>query len=133
MFADGVDGAPLQLLIARRTGNTIAAPIAATGAGLKVEVDIDGADELLVMLVNTATAGESLRPNLCVGDEAEVATCTAKYRPVQMMPTDQGGCAATPTAPTASTVLVVLLAMVSLLDHRRRRARARTAAPSRSS
>ncbi len=131
VFADGVDGAPLRLLIARRTGDTIAAPVAATGAGL--DVDVDGADELLVLLVNTAPSGESLRPNLCIGDEVEVATCTAKYRPVQTMPTEPGGCAAAPTAPTTSTALVVLLAMVSLLDHRRRRARARTAAPSRSS
>jgi hypothetical protein len=43
--------------------------------GAVVDVGVD--DELLVLLVNARQQGQGARPTLCIGDEDEVAACTA--------------------------------------------------------
>lgn len=136
VMPDGVDGSNITVGVALRTGNIVASPITGAAAkGATIAFDASGAEEVIFFFVNTAKSGESVRPSLCLGDPVEVAACVAKYEPPPTTPPGgDGGCNTTSSPPTtAATLLLTAAAMVSLLDYRRRlRARARTAAPSRS-
>lgn len=41
----------------------------------ELEAEVEGADEVIALVTNTAGGGESARPVLCLGDPAEVARC----------------------------------------------------------
>ncbi len=63
-----VDG--LALALAVRRGNTITIAPGATA-------DTGGADEVTLIVINTAMSGDSRRPGLCIGSHDEVAACQA--------------------------------------------------------
>ncbi len=124
VFDAGIDGAPLKLLVALRTGDAIATPVASTD-GKTLAVDVGSADEAIFYLVNTATSGESLRPALCLGAPDEVEACAKQYRPATtpMMPSDQGGCRVAGDGELDASLLVVaavLLVLGARIARRRR-------------
>lgn len=117
----GVDGSPLRLALAVRRGDVVSEPTLAD-ATLAAEVDAAGADEVIVVVVNTARSGESLRPGVCAGAPDEVAACLAELgAPVEMMPAEMGGCTFTPASRSASATAItfVLLALALALLRRR--------------
>ncbi len=70
------DGMTLFLLpIDLNAGPKELVSVSDVAAGGIVDLGID--DELLVLLVNARQQGQGARPTLCIGDEAEVAACTA--------------------------------------------------------
>jgi len=62
-------------------------------------LDCHGAEEVVVALVNTAQAGESVRGRLCVGGQAEIAPCLPPSA-VAEPSADAGGADADPAART---------------------------------
>ena len=66
--------ADLQVFIALRTGNEVTWPMPAA-AGPR---DTAGADEVIVLVVNSALEGQSKRPGLCIGEpQEELPSCIA--------------------------------------------------------
>ena len=113
---DGVDSTQLRLRVALRTGNQIAAPKESTD-GKTLAIDVGSAEEAIFMLVNTKTSGESIRPALCIGTEAEVAACATPYRPDQPIttpPVNSGGCNAAPRGNLDGAALLIGLVMMAL-------------------
>jgi hypothetical protein len=126
-FAPGAaDTAPLRLALAPRQGNQIGEPVLAD-ATLRAAIDGAGADEVVLLLSNTATSGESLRPSVCIGDAAEVAACRAALGAVDEPPpmTPMGGCTLGGAAAGWPAVLLLAIA-AALLRRRRYPARGRT-------
>ena len=77
-FVGGVTPAtPVRLSLVARTGARLGpfvdVPLGAAGA--PPAVDTSGADELIVLAVNTATSGDSEKGTLCAGAPDEVAPC----------------------------------------------------------
>ncbi|MSP61627.1 MAG: hypothetical protein EXR72_15095 [Myxococcales bacterium] len=122
----------MRLALTTRRGDAIADPVLA-GADLTATVDATGADEVIVVIVNSAQVGESERPAVCVGDGAEVAACRAKLAPMmpmdmappsEMPPAGMGGCVVGRSGHSRSVVLALLLFVV-LAAHRIRTRRDR--------
>jgi hypothetical protein len=74
-------GADIKLALATRTGNVISAPSFADDANAGTDVDTSTADDLIVVVANTAQSGESQKPGLCAGDAAERDACKAQLAP----------------------------------------------------
>ncbi|MDI1447531.1 MXAN_6640 family putative metalloprotease [Polyangium sp. 6x1] len=79
--ADQVDG--LALLVTTRAGTTIGPVVRALDVRAGVDpIDTSSADDLVVVVVNTAPSGTSRKPTLCVGTPDEVDACkTAVQNP----------------------------------------------------
>ena len=124
------DGASaLRLALAVRRGNTIEAPVVAE-ASLDATVSCDGADEVIVLVVNTAQTGESQKPTVCAGDADEVDACRvqAGAAPLKPAPTPEpmksGGCStASGPAPVTAGGPIALGLLVVLAFARRQRCR----------
>jgi hypothetical protein len=82
-----------RMAIAVRTGNVISAPILADDMQ-HASAATDGADELLVVVANTAQMGESEKPALCAGDADETAACVKQLTPAPpvVMGMSSSGC-----------------------------------------
>lgn len=112
-------GAPLKLAVATRKGNLVSDPILADQS-LRVSADTSGADELIVVVANTAQSGESLKPGLCAGDPSEVDSCRAQFTPdmgTAMPGGSSGGCSH--GGASARLQLWVLLLLVVPLRRKR--------------
>jgi hypothetical protein len=108
--------ASLRLALAVRRGNTVEEPILAD-ASLRATANTDGADELLVVVANTAQSGESSKPGLCAGDTAEVDACRVQLgATTPMMTQPSGGCA---VGGHANTFPLWFLVAVLLVRRRR--------------
>jgi MYXO-CTERM domain-containing protein len=95
--------------------------------------DVDGADSLVVIVVNGAQAGDSKRPTLCIGTPDEVEACRKAAAPSDPPPSvnpvkETGGCACTTTTAPASPSLGPLLGAALLAYRRARRRRSVKAA-----
>jgi len=116
----GSDGSPLRFAVALRKGNVVSAPVVADFT-LPIIVDSTGADEVLIVVSNTAQSGESLKPGLCAGSSDEVDACRVQLgaMPLSMAPTPpkKDGCNATGGTPGVDSVLWV----AGLIAWRRRR------------
>jgi hypothetical protein len=114
--------APLRLVVAPVTNSTIGTigTPALKGAS---SLDVGGATQILVELVNTAQSGESVRGTLCIGDPTEVLDCRARHGDVVMTTPPDKGCAFVAGRTSSSAPLLLGLFCVVLL--RRRRAIAR--------
>jgi hypothetical protein len=112
----------LRLAIAVRRGNVISEPVLA-GSTLRASAVTDGADELLVVVANTAQTGESSKPGLCAGDSAEVDGCLAALgpQPTPMPMASSGGCDVGGRAPRFP-LWFLMLALVYCLSNSRTRA-----------
>ncbi|MCZ7677952.1 MAG: MYXO-CTERM sorting domain-containing protein [Sandaracinaceae bacterium] len=85
----------VSLRIAVRRGSVIT-----VAAGL--EADAAGADEVIAIVTNTASSGESARPIVCLGDAEEVDACLAATVPMPDAGTlEDAGTAPGPDAGTA--------------------------------
>jgi hypothetical protein len=82
---------------------------------------------VIVMVVNTAVTGESLRGSLCIGSPDEVEPC--RPQPVPDMTfvagddgpgTSPGGCAIGPSRRGPVSALGLLLVLLALAQRRRR-------------
>ena len=124
------DLSPLRLIVAVRRGEALD-PVTTHAATDRPELDVTGADELLVGIVNTARTGESLRPGVCVGTADEVSACRTTLGdtvdPTPIAPAPTGGC--TMSAPSRGTPpwgavasLMVLLAALGACGRRGRSA-----------
>jgi len=71
--SDELEG--MTIVLAARDGARFTGAVAPDG--VRAEIDAVGADEVLVAVVNTLTAGESQRPGLCIGSPDEVEACRA--------------------------------------------------------
>ena len=103
-------------------------------AGGVVDVGLD--DELLLLLVNARQQGQGARPHLCIGDEDEVAACTAGAAEGEGEGEGEddgprlgggGGCGGCTAAggdddvdPMAGLISLALLALAPKRRHRRR-------------
>lgn len=119
------DAAGLGILLATRRGSTITLVAGST-------VDAPLADEVIVIVVNTAPSGDSRRPGLCIGDPDEVVACVAALDPVPdagVVTEDSGtsaldagtpspppstGCACTLGARTTSSAWLLLAAAIAI-------------------
>ncbi len=79
----------LQVALLTRKGNKLSDPVFAQ-SGSPVMVDCQGVDEVFVMLVNGAAAGNSIQGTLCLGGPDELEPC---------VPAPTGDTAAGDTAP----------------------------------
>jgi hypothetical protein len=127
-----VDASSLRLALAVRRGDVVEVPVVAAAGSLDATADTDGADEVILLVANTAQAGESQRPTVCAGDADEVDACrvAAGAAPLEPAPTPEpaksGGCSTTGTGgpvggggPLVTTLLALAFAL-------RRRATRRT-------
>ncbi len=69
----------MRVILATREGDRVRSLVVEGTAG---GIATDGVDEVIVVVANTLRAGQSQRPGLCIGDEAEVAACVARIAPV---------------------------------------------------
>jgi hypothetical protein len=106
-------------------------------------VAVAGANEVLVLAVNTRAEGSSARPRLCVGDADEVAACATSAEGEgegkgedEAVDDDEGqsggGCAQAETSSPSPSFLSLSL-LLSLLWGRRRGSEASSAAPTKRS
>jgi hypothetical protein len=111
--------------------------------GREVYIEAARGDTLHVVVLNTQRDGQSLRPNLCIGSEAEVATCRGGHGAPDAGPTasqagapamadmpaqqtNQGGCSVVRTVGGRTRQpLAAGCVMLSLLGWRLARARSR--------
>jgi hypothetical protein len=131
---EGVTG--LRLVLVTRKGNTISPPVLADSD--RATIDASGADQVIVLISNTAQSGESTKPGVCVGDADEVATCAAELGPPPPPPPPPSGCAVSGRPNAPSLLLLALLAvplrrragrtLLSLPLHRRSCSRCRSTA-----
>lgn len=77
LVADDLDG--LVLMTAPVVGGRVQAPPTLAGAPWRATITTAGVDSVVVVVINTNTAGSSKRPTLCAGSSAEVATCVAAH------------------------------------------------------
>jgi hypothetical protein len=70
-----MDLAPMKVGLATRTGNKVSDlfPVAPAESGTLQTIAATGVDEVIVMVVNTAVTGESLRGSLCIGSPVPAA------------------------------------------------------------
>jgi uncharacterized protein (TIGR03382 family) len=119
------DAEGLGLLVAREHAGQIDMLQRAqrSGNALNVSLQLAAGDTMHVVVYNTRSEGNSLRPDVCVGTSAEVATCRAAHgdstASSEPHAADSGGCSVGhQTSGVASGVPVALL----LLWRLRRRA-----------
>jgi hypothetical protein len=136
--ADPTASDGLALLLATRSGvqTSPVLRVSDLAAGLE-SVDTSGADELVVVVVNGQSSGESRRPGLCIGDPTEVDACRATLlggggsggaagagsggSPAAS--SDDSGCGCRqPVAPARAPAAFGVIAGLLLLSARRRRA-----------
>lgn len=67
VVGDEAERADLEVFVALRTGNAITWPQPVTAG----PVPTSGADEVIVLIVNSAIEGQSRRPGLCIGEPHE--------------------------------------------------------------
>jgi hypothetical protein len=117
----------LRFAVAVRRGNVVATPVVAD-ITQPITVDTSGADEVIVLVANTAQTGESRKPGLCVGNSDEVDACrvqlgAAPLTPV--VPPKKEGCSAVPGSADgtsgARVLLLLFLAVCALRTLRSRR------------
>ncbi|WP_170229815.1 MXAN_6640 family putative metalloprotease [Polyangium fumosum] len=66
----------LALLVTTRTGTTVGPVVRALDVRAGADpIDTSSADDLVVVVVNTAQAGNSRKPTLCIGSPDEVEAC----------------------------------------------------------
>jgi hypothetical protein len=111
--------AALRMALAVRKGNVMGKPVVATDDS--ATVDATGADQVIVLLVNTAQSGESLRPGLCVGSPEEADACKNELAPPPMMPPPMmaGGCAVVGHHPTGGPFALLFVVALAMLRWRR--------------
>ncbi len=122
--APGVDSSALRLALSVLRGNMLSDPILAD-ASLRASAATDGADQLFVVVADTAESGESLRPGLCAGDPSEVDACRAQLGagPADMgtaPPGSGGGCSFASASPNVTPALLVVLLLAGLAWRGRR-------------
>ena len=132
----------LAMLLVAKTGSVLG-PVRLVVdplAGAEM-VDATGADQVIVVVVNTLQEGESRRPGFCVGTPEEVAACRMALVPEEEQPVDpppppppppppaepseDTGCACGMARPSPSGGLALLPLAAFLLARRRRASRAR--------
>ena len=125
--------APLRVLVAPVTTGKVGAITTRLATDPSAPVDVTGATQILVELVNTATSGDSTRGILCVGDSNDIAACQAKNAPVTADPATTpkmaGGCQLAARSPSLGWSGGALFLMLVGVARRRMRPRsdARTA------
>lgn len=77
LVADDLDG--VVLMTAPVVGGRVQAPPTLAGSPWRASVTTAGVDSVVVVVINTNTAGNSKRPTLCAGSAAEVAECVAAH------------------------------------------------------
>jgi hypothetical protein len=117
-----VNGDGVQLALATRRGNRL------TLAADRFTVDTDGVDEVLLVAVNGAAGGESVRPSICAGDAAEVEACLDGFGAPGR---DAGGCTIARRSGSSAPWGAVAIVFLALSIQRRSRCRTRPAASSR--
>ena len=130
----GQDASSLRLALATRTGSTIGEIVDLQGAGVLVPVAIDtsSVDELIVIAVNTAQSGDSLKGSLCIGSPDEVQPCLppppdmggpAPFDDGTGVNTDGGGCRVGGSGRARGTNMALLVGAALCALVLRRRAR----------
>lgn len=136
------EAAGVEVLLAVQRGKLFdpVLHVASATAGTEL-IDTKGADNLIVIVVNTNQEGSSKRPGLCIGTQAEVDACRAEIAPPDMTPDagapdagaspppveDTSGCACDLGRPSGSSGALPFASLSALLGYalvrRRRRAR----------
>ncbi len=143
------DGLMLHLAVERGSDLDPVVDVVDPTAGTET-IDTNGADRLVVLVVNGAVSGDSKKPGLCIGTVDEVAACKAALgqsgaggagggggaggaggsgtgeggqTPASQPPAEEeSGCGCrVPAAPASERAGVVALALAALLARRRRR------------
>lgn len=77
LVADDLDG--VVLMTAPMVAGRVQAPPTLVGAPWRASLSTAGIGNVVVVVINTNTAGNSKRPTLCAGTPAEVADCVAAH------------------------------------------------------
>lgn len=115
----GDDAAELRLTLFAVGSGEVLEAVAVSGA--RGGVDVNGAGEVWLQLINTSRAGGAARPGLCVGDPSEVDECLAELAGEEPPPDDVD-----PPPPSCGDCTSALgawpafLALAGLLARRRR-------------
>lgn len=94
------EAAGLEVLLAVQRGKSLDPVLhVASGTAGTEAIDTKGADNLIVVVVNTNQTGSSKRPGLCIGAPSEVDACRAEIVPPEMMPMPDAGVPDAGTSP----------------------------------